>query len=158
METVSNPLLRVGAMDKIAQMAKSANVPLIVDNTFATPLLVRPLELGASIVIHSATKYMAGHGDVLGGVIVADNEYCGTIRTLSRTMGPVMSPFEAYLTMRGIKTMGLRVERQCSKRLQGSQVGSRRTRESTASTSPATRRIPTLRPLPVCSPRISTAR
>lgn len=113
METVSNPLLRVGAMDKIAQIARAANVPLLVDNTFATPLLVRPLELGASIVIHSATKYMAGHGDVLGGMIVADDEFCGTIRTLSRTVGPVMSPFEAYLTMRGIKTMGLRVERQC---------------------------------------------
>ncbi|HLH37550.1 MAG TPA: aminotransferase class I/II-fold pyridoxal phosphate-dependent enzyme [Bryobacteraceae bacterium] len=114
METVSNPLLRVGAMDKIAEMARKGGVPLMVDNTFATPLLVRPLELGASIVIHSATKYMAGHGDVLGGLIVADNEYCGTIRTLSRTVGPVMSPFEAYLTMRGIKTMGLRIERQCA--------------------------------------------
>ena len=114
METVSNPLLRVGAMDKIAAITQKAGVPLMVDNTFATPLLVRPLELGANIVVHSATKYMAGHGDVLGGVIVADNDYCGTIRTLSRTVGPVMSPFEAYLTMRGIKTMGLRVERQCT--------------------------------------------
>jgi len=114
METVSNPLLRVGAMDKIAEMTRQAGVPLMVDNTFATPLLVRPLELGANIVVHSATKYMAGHGDVLGGLIVADQEYCGTIRTLSRTVGPVMSPFEAYLTMRGIKTLALRVERQCA--------------------------------------------
>jgi cystathionine beta-lyase/cystathionine gamma-synthase len=114
METVSNPLLRVGAMDQIAGMAKRAGAPLIVDNTFATPLLVRPLELGANMVLHSATKYLAGHGDVLGGILVADGEHCGLIRTISRTMGPVMSPFEAYLTMRGIKTMGLRMERQCS--------------------------------------------
>ena len=111
METVSNPLLRVGEMDKIAVIARSAGAPLIVDNTFATPLLVRPLELGASMVVHSATKYMAGHGDVLGGILVADQDNCGLIRTLSRTMGPVMSPFESYLTMRGIKTLGLRMER-----------------------------------------------
>jgi cystathionine beta-lyase/cystathionine gamma-synthase len=114
METVSNPLLHVGPMDKIAEIAKQAGAALIVDNTFATPLLVRPLELGASIVVHSATKYMAGHGDVLGGVIVSDQAHYDTIKTLSRTMGPVMSPFESYLTMRGIKTMGLRVERQCA--------------------------------------------
>ena len=87
---------------------------MIVDNTFATPLLVRPLELGASIVVHSATKYMAGHGDVLGGVIIADEENFPSIRTLSRTIGPTMSPFDSYLTMRGIKTMPLRVERQCA--------------------------------------------
>lgn len=114
METMSNPLLRVGAMDKIAEIANRAGVPLIVDNTFATPLLLRPLELGASIVVHSATKYMAGHGDALGGIIVADQAHYDNIKTLSRTIGPVMSPFESYLTMRGIKTMGLRVERQCA--------------------------------------------
>jgi cystathionine gamma-synthase/methionine-gamma-lyase len=114
METVSNPLLRVAALDKIAEICKRANAPLIVDNTFATPMLVRPLELGASIVVHSATKYMAGHGDVLGGVIIADEENISSIRTLSRTIGPTMSPFDSYLTMRGIKTMPLRVERQCT--------------------------------------------
>jgi len=112
-ETVSNPLMRVGAIDKIAAIAKRANAALIVDNTFATPLLVRPLELGANIVVHSATKYMAGHGDVMGGVIVSDEAHFDCVKTLSRTIGPVMSPFEGYLTMRGIKTMGLRVERQC---------------------------------------------
>jgi len=77
-------------------------------------MLVRPLELGASIVVHSATKYMAGHGDVLGGVIIADEENFPSIRTLSRTIGPTMSPFDSYLTMRGIKTLPLRVERQCA--------------------------------------------
>jgi len=114
LETIANPLLRVAALDHIGQACKRAHVPLIVDNTFATPLLVRPLELGANIVCHSATKYLAGHGDVLGGVIIADAEHFDTIRTLSRTLGPVMGPFESYLTMRGIKTLALRVERQCA--------------------------------------------
>ena len=114
METVSNPLLRVGAMDRVAAIAKKAGAPLIVDNTFATPLLVRPLELGASIVVHSTTKYMGGHGDVLGGIVVADREHFDAIKMLSRTLGPNLGPFESFLTMRGIKTMGLRVERQCA--------------------------------------------
>ena len=113
-ETISNPLLRVGAIDKIGEIARRAGAALVVDNTFATPMLLRPLELGASIVVHSATKYLGGHGDVLGGVIVAGAEHIGAIRTLSRTMGPNMSPFESYLTMRGIKTLALRMERQCS--------------------------------------------
>ncbi len=114
METVSNPLLRVGEMDRIATISKRAGAPLIVDNTFATPLLVRPLDLGASIVVHSATKYMAGHGDVLGGVVIADREHFDPIKTIARTMGPNLGPFESYLAMRGIKTMGLRMERQCA--------------------------------------------
>jgi cystathionine beta-lyase/cystathionine gamma-synthase len=112
METISNPLLRVAALDTIAEICKRAGAPLIVDNTFATPMLVRPLELGASIVVHSATKYMAGHGDVLGGIIISDADNFPAIRSLARTIGPTMSPFDSYLTMRGIKTMPLRVERQ----------------------------------------------
>jgi cystathionine beta-lyase/cystathionine gamma-synthase len=114
METVSNPLMRVAAIDKIGEIAKRAAVPLIVDSTFTTPLLIRPLDLGANIVVHSATKYLAGHGDVLGGITVADEEHANTIRTLSRTLGPVMSPFESYLTLRGVKTLALRMERQCA--------------------------------------------
>jgi cystathionine gamma-synthase/methionine-gamma-lyase len=113
-ETIANPLLRVPALDKIAEICRAAEVPLIVDNTFATPLLVRPLDLGANIVCHSVTKFLAGHGDVLGGVIVTDQASFDTIRTLSRTIGPVMGPFESYLTMRGIKTLALRFERQCA--------------------------------------------
>jgi cystathionine beta-lyase/cystathionine gamma-synthase len=120
-ETIANPLLRVPALDKIADLCRKAEVPLIVDNTFATPLLVRPLELGASIVCHSVTKYLAGHGDVLGGVIISDAANFDTIRTLSRTIGPVLGPFESYLTMRGIKTLGLRFERQCSNAIQVAQ-------------------------------------
>lgn len=113
METVSNPMLRVGEMDRIARIAKAGGAALIVDNTFATPLLVRPLELGANFSVHSATKYLSGHGDVLGGFIVADADHIATVRALSKISGPVMGPFNAYLAMRGIKTFPLRMERQC---------------------------------------------
>lgn len=114
METISNPLLRVGALDRIAGIAKAAGAALVVDNTFATPLLVRPMEWGASFVVHSATKYLAGHGDVLGGLVVYDEEHAEAVRTLSRACGPVLGPFESYLTMRGVKTFALRMERQCA--------------------------------------------
>ncbi len=113
MESISNPTLRVGAIDEIARLTQARQVPLLVDSTFATPLVLRPLELGANLVIHSATKYLSGHGDVLGGVIVADAAHLETVRSLSRVYGPVMSPFDAYLAMRGIKTFPLRMERQC---------------------------------------------
>jgi cystathionine gamma-synthase/methionine-gamma-lyase len=113
-ETISNPLLRVGEIDKIAAIAREAGAAYIVDNTFATPLLVRPLELGANFSVHSATKYLAGHGDVLGGLVICDEQHYTTLRSLSRTIGPVLGPFESYMTMRGIKTFALRMERQCS--------------------------------------------
>lgn len=113
METISNPLLRVGEMDRIAEIAKAAESVLIVDNTFATPMLVRPLELGANIVVHSATKYLSGHGDVLGGLVIADEPNVELIRNLSSIYGPTLGPFECYLTMRGIKTFAVRFERQC---------------------------------------------
>lgn len=114
METISNPLLRVGAIDRIAEMAAAAGAALVVDNTFATPLMVRPIELGAPLVVHSLTKYLAGHGDVLGGIVVSDQAHYGTLRALARASGPLLGPFESYLTMRGIKTFPLRMERQCA--------------------------------------------
>ena len=113
-ETISNPLLRVPEIDKIAEIARQAGAALVVDNTFGTPLLVRPLELGAHFTVHSVTKYLAGHGDVLGGIVVSDKEHFEALRTLSRIVGPVLGPFESYLTMRGIKTFPLRMERQCA--------------------------------------------
>jgi cystathionine beta-lyase/cystathionine gamma-synthase len=113
-ETISNPLLRVGQIDRIAEIAREAGAALVVDSTFATPLLVRPLELGAHFSVHSLTKYLAGHGDVMGGMVVTDSEHFETLRALSRTIGPVLGPFESYLTMRGIKTFPLRMERQCA--------------------------------------------
>jgi cystathionine gamma-synthase len=114
METVNNPLLRVPALDRIAAMAREAGAALIVDNTFATPLVVRPLDRGAAIVVRSLTKYLSGHGDVLGGVVVTDAEHLDPLRSLSRILGFNLGPFESYLTMRGIKTFPLRMERQCA--------------------------------------------
>jgi cystathionine gamma-synthase/methionine-gamma-lyase len=114
METMSNPLLRVGQVDRIAQLARAAGAAFIVDNTFGTPLLIRPMELGANMVVHSATKYLAGHGDVLAGIAVSDEPHYATLRMLSRAYGPVLGPFESYLTMRGIKTFPLRMERHCA--------------------------------------------
>jgi cystathionine gamma-synthase/methionine-gamma-lyase len=113
-ETISNPLLTVPELDKLAEIAREAGAALIVDNTFATPVIARPMGLGAHMVVHSATKYLAGHGDTLGGVVVTDGGHYDTLRALSRTIGPVLGPFESYLTMRGIKTLPLRMERQCA--------------------------------------------
>ncbi len=114
LETISNPLLRVAPLDEIAAIAKEADAAVVVDNTFATPLIMRPIELGANFSVHSVTKYLAGHGDVLGGIVVTDEQHLQSLRTLSRAVGPVLGPFECYLTMRGIKTFPLRVERQCA--------------------------------------------
>ncbi len=114
METISNPVLRVGVIDRIAELSHKAGAALIVDNTFATPLLVRPLSLGANLVVHSLTKFLAGHGDVLGGIVVSDEDHCEAMRTLARTYGPLLGAFECYLAMRGIKTFPLRMERQCA--------------------------------------------
>ena len=81
-------------------------------------MIVRPLDLGAHIVVHSLTKYLSGHGDVMGGVIVSDAEHFGVIRSMSRTYGPILGPFESYLCFRGAKTFPLRMERICSNAIQ----------------------------------------
>jgi cystathionine beta-lyase/cystathionine gamma-synthase len=113
METISNPLLRVARIDRIADIANGAGAALIVDSTFATPLICRPLEFGAHMVTHSLTKYLSGHGDALGGSVTCDAAHLNTLRTAARTVGPVLGPFESYLVMRGVKTFPLRMERQC---------------------------------------------
>ena len=114
METIANPTLRVPPLDRIAQMAREAKAPLIVDNTFATPMMTKPLEHGAHVVVHSLTKYLSGHGDTMGGVVISDEEHYTPLRVLSRTIGCGLGPFEAYNAMRGIKTFPLRFERQCA--------------------------------------------
>jgi cystathionine gamma-synthase/methionine-gamma-lyase len=114
METICNPLLRVPALDRIGVLARDAGAALIVDNTFATPLIMRPMEYGATFVVHSLTKYLSGHGDVMGGIVVTDDESLAPLRALSRTLGFTLGPFECYLAMRGIKTFPLRMERQCA--------------------------------------------
>jgi methionine-gamma-lyase len=112
METPANPTLDVIDIALWAAAAASRGVPLVVDNTFASPFLQRPLTLGADIVVHSATKYLGGHGDVVGGVIVGSRDTMARIREEYTThFGPIMSPFNAWLFLRGIKTLALRMTR-----------------------------------------------
>ena len=113
LETVSNPMMRVPELDRVAEITRKHGAILVVDGTFTTPVLLRPFELGADMVVHSASKYLAGHGDVLGGILVANDQFRSTVDVLVRTLGMNLGAFEAYLTMRGIKTLPLRVERQC---------------------------------------------
>ncbi len=114
METPANPTLDVLDIAMWAQVAKAHGLPLVVDNTFASPWLQSPLALGADIVVHSATKYIGGHGDIIGGVIVGTAEMMGRIREHhSHHFGPAMSPFNAWLFLRGVKTLALRMERHC---------------------------------------------
>jgi cystathionine gamma-synthase/methionine-gamma-lyase len=113
LESISNPTLRVADLDSIAALCRPARAAFIVDNTFATPLLIRPLEHGANLSVHSVTKFLSGHGDVLGGLVVSDAAHHEPVRMLSRVYGPVLGPFESYLCMRGAKTFPLRMERQC---------------------------------------------
>jgi len=110
-ETISNPLIRVADLARIAKGAKKAGAQLVVDNTFATPFLCRPLEWGADVVFHSGTKFLNGHGDATSGVICGPADLIQAMRKLSILAGGVISPMDAWLTLRGIKTLGLRVER-----------------------------------------------
>ncbi|MGI5359264.1 trans-sulfuration enzyme family protein [Streptomyces sp. CA-252508] len=115
LETIANPTTRVCDLPALIAVAAEAGVPSAVDNTFASPLLCRPIEHGADVVIHSATKYLSGHADVLGGVAVfADAGLYDRIRHYAVEQGAVTDPFAAWLTLRGLQTMPLRVERQCA--------------------------------------------
>ncbi|QGM80778.1 methionine biosynthesis PLP-dependent protein [Otariodibacter oris] len=111
-ETPSNPLMEECDVESIAKIAKKHNLLLIVDNTFLTPVLFKPIDLGADIVIHSATKYLSGHNDVLAGVVVAKGKaLCERLYYMQNGAGAVLSPFDSYLIIRGLKTLALRVER-----------------------------------------------
>ncbi len=112
-ETISNPLLKVADLPKLADLAHRAGAALIVDNTFATPYLCRPLIHGADYAVHSATKYLGGHGDVLGGVVVTSAERRARLNELNKLIGGNLGPQEAWLILRGLKTLPLRVKRQC---------------------------------------------
>jgi cystathionine beta-lyase/cystathionine gamma-synthase len=112
LETPSNPLLKIFDIARIADIAREAGIPLIVDNTFATPVLQRPLDLGATASVHSATKYLNGHSDVVGGAIMTrDAALAERLRFLQKSTGGVPSPFDAYLVLRGIKTLAIRMRR-----------------------------------------------
>ncbi len=111
-ETPTNPLLKVSDIKTIAEIARKRNIILVVDNTFASPYLQNPLDFGADIVVHSTTKYMGGHSDVVGGVVVMnDEEIYEELKFLQNAAGAVPSPFDCWLVLRGLKTLALRAEK-----------------------------------------------
>ncbi|MGM5632111.1 PLP-dependent aspartate aminotransferase family protein [Apibacter raozihei] len=112
LETPTNPTLKISDIEEIAKIAKSVGALLIVDNTFLSPALQRPIELGADIVVHSGTKYLSGHGDVLSGFVVVNTpELAEELKYIQNTSGGVLSPFDSWLTLRGIQTLSLRLEK-----------------------------------------------
>ena len=113
-ESISNPLLRVADIRGISEITRAAGAALIVDNTFGTPCLQRPLDLGADIVVHSATKYLSGHGDLTAGAVACGPPYDAAVEGIRKLVGGVLGPFEAWLAHRGLKTLPLRMDRQCN--------------------------------------------
>lgn len=114
-ETPTNPLLNVGDISAIAEIAHAAGATFVVDNTFASPYLQQPLSLGADVVLHSTTKYIGGHSDVVGGALITnDPELDAAFAFLQNGAGGVPGPFDAYLTMRGAKTLAVRMEQHCT--------------------------------------------
>ncbi|MGA8117235.1 MAG: cystathionine gamma-synthase [Actinocatenispora sp.] len=113
-ETPTNPLLSIADITELAGLAHERGARLVVDNTFASPYLQQPLPLGADVVVHSTTKYVGGHSDVVGGaLVVTDPELAETLAFHSNSMGGVASPFDSWLTLRGAKTLGVRMDRHC---------------------------------------------
>jgi cystathionine gamma-synthase len=114
-ETPTNPLLSIVDIRALAQIAHEAGALLVVDNTFASPYLQRPLDLGADVVVHSTTKYLGGHSDVVGGaIIVADEAHSAELHFTQNATGAVAGPFDAWLTLRGIKTLAARMDKHCA--------------------------------------------
>ena len=119
LETPTNPLLDIVDIPVLVRLAKSHSMIVAVDNTFATPYLQRPLGLGADLVIHSTTKYLGGHSDVVGGAVIAQTkEAMETIRFLQNAAGGVPSPMDCYLLLRGLKTLAVRMDRHCANAVQ----------------------------------------
>jgi cystathionine gamma-synthase len=114
-ETPTNPLLACVDIEAVASLAHEHGALVVVDNTFATPYLQQPLPLGADVVVHSATKYLGGHSDVVGGfVAVDDEELAERLRFTQNAAGAVPSPFDCYLLLRGVKTLAVRMDRHCA--------------------------------------------
>ncbi len=114
-ETPTNPMLKLVDLEGVVSIARDRGILLACDNTFATPALQHPLELGFDIVMHSATKYLGGHSDVVSGILVTGDEMLAErIRFVHNSAGPILSPFDSYLVLRGIKTLSLRMRRHCS--------------------------------------------
>lgn len=117
-ETPTNPLMKLADVAALSGLAKAKGLLLVVDNTFATPFCQQPLALGAHIVMHSATKYLNGHSDIIGGALVTgDAELATRIKFLQNSVGGVMGPFDAFLANRGLKTLGLRMKAHCENAL-----------------------------------------
>ncbi len=117
-ETPTNPTLKIVDIEAIAKIAHSRNVIVGCDNTFASPYCQRPLDLGADIVMHSATKYLNGHSDIIGGVLVVKNaELAEQLAFLQNSVGGIQGPFDSFLALRGLKTLALRLERHCQNAL-----------------------------------------
>ena len=113
-ETPTNPLLSVADIGALASIAHDGGAKLVVDNTFASPYLQQPLAFGADAVVHSTTKYVGGHSDVVGGaLVVSDDELAETLAFCSNAVGAIAGPFDAWLTLRGAKTLAVRVDRHC---------------------------------------------
>jgi cystathionine gamma-lyase len=111
-ETPSNPMLKILDVAAIADIARAREVPLAIDNTFATPMLQQPLRLGATLAVHSTTKYLNGHSDVVGGaVMTSDDAMAERLRFLQKSIGGVPSPFDCYMVLRGLKTLAVRMKR-----------------------------------------------
>lgn len=111
-ETISNPLIRVTDIPAVAGIARDVGAVSIIDNTFASPVVVQPATLGADIVVHSTTKFIGGHGDTTGGVIATRRELAANFREGAKLLGAIAGPFDAWLALRGLKTMHLRVRQQ----------------------------------------------
>ena len=113
-ETPSNPRLKIVDIEAVARVAHEAGVRVVVDNTFATPALQRPLELGADVVVHSVTKYLGGHSDLIGGALVMnDDELSELVAFMTNAVGAVPGPMDSYLALRGLKTLAVRMRAHC---------------------------------------------
>lgn len=113
-ETPTNPLLKIVDIEAVAALARKHGAIVVVDNTFATPYLQRPLELGADIVMHSATKFINGHSDMVGGIVVtADTVIAEQLGYLQNSIGAIAGPFDSFLALRGVKTLDVRMQRHC---------------------------------------------
>ena len=113
-ETPTNPLLQIVDIAAIAELAQKASAILAVDNTFASPYLQQPIKLGADLVVHSTTKYLGGHSDVVGGAVVGPESLMAPIKFYQNAAGGVPGPFDSWLVLRGIKTLAVRMDRHCA--------------------------------------------
>jgi methionine-gamma-lyase len=117
LETICNPLMEVIDVAEVARLAGKVGAKVFVDNTFASPFHCRPLAHGADVVIHSATKYLNGHSDITGGIVVGPRAFIDKVKKVGTTLGPTLSPFDAWLVLRGLKTLALRMERHSANAL-----------------------------------------